>query len=327
MAESSKIQNAGDEDETTESRFKITAAIRGVYEFISYCKKLYGNRAVIGRRLNVISMIGGIIFTLLYVAYVLYSGLAGKLSVNFTIVSIVLVALYAAVVIGCIVVAACSENVKTKNIKRFNLLLKILRYAAKLLSIAISVASLVLSIMAGSTGAAALAVDTLMIIVAVIFTVFQTILLFCGGVGGVIKWLISPVKRKVRFSAVALEWYGLAADDEKKNKKNKALNVSKKYIDDVGAVLDGWILPALGKKLIANISAEDLTASLEGINGGLLSVGEGTLKSVFEYACECGYITENPCDKLNFTGDIKNRNFARRAIDGVLGVFNKKAGG
>lgn len=315
--------------EETEARQTITAKesfelAKDVYDIRTLIKKVYANRAIISRRLNVLSLIFGVAFSLVYITYAVFSALAGKLSLSFEIVSVALIAAYAAVVIGCIVVAACSANVKAKNIKRFKKFLKILNYIAKLLTVAISIACLVMSITSGSTGAAAIAVDTVMIIFAIIMAIVQTIMLLSGGVVGVVKWLLSPVKRKVRFSAVALEWYQLAADDNKDKKPQ--VRVSKKYIDDVGAVLDGTLLPALGKIYIGNVAPEDLLNALGGLSDELTPVGEGTIKSIFEYACDCGYISDNPCDKLNFSGDINDGEVQKKGIKSRIVNAGKKAG-
>ncbi len=322
-------ENAQKPEEQAEERQTITAKetftlAKDVYDIRTVIKKIYANRAVITRRLNIVSLIIGVIFTLIYITYAVFSGLADKLSLGFGIVSIVLVAAYAVVVAGCIIVASRSGGVKTKDVRRVNKFLRILRYTAKILSLAISIACLVLSITSGSSSAAAIAVDTIMIIISIIVIILQTIPLIFGGIGGIARWLLSPVKRKVRFSAVALEWYQLAADDSKDDIAQ--VRVSKKYIDEAGAVLDGALIPVLGKKYIANITAEDLLGALDGLGDERLLVGEGALKSIFDYAHGCGYISENPCDKLNFSGDINEDGPRKTGIKRRLVSATKKAG-
>lgn len=308
------------------SQVKLSSIVRDVYDAISFGKRVYSNRAVISRRISVLSITVGFIFTLLYIAYILLSGLAAKLSVSFEVVTIVLISAYAVVLIACLVISLCTPNVKTKKAKFIGTLLKIFRYAAKILSLAISIACLVLSINAGSESAAGIAFDTVMIIISVLVAVLQGVLLLSGGIGGFIRMLISPVNRKVKFSVVAMEWFGLITADEKA--KGVAGKVSKKYLDEIGEVLDVAVIPALGKKHIRNITADDLTLVLAGLSPELLPVGEGAMKNLFGYACECGYIIENPCDSLELEGKVEEEESGKDKITKkIKGTITGKIGG
>ena len=59
---------------------------KDVYDIRSLIKNIYNNRAVISRRLNLLSMSVSLVFTLFYVAYILGTGLLKKLSLQTEIV-------------------------------------------------------------------------------------------------------------------------------------------------------------------------------------------------------------------------------------------------
>ncbi len=321
--------------ETISAKETLTLA-KDVFDVRTVIKNIYGNRAVISRRLNVLWLIISMVFTLLYITYAVFSIILNKLSLSYGIVSAVLIGVYVIVVAAVIIVGVCSSRGKAKNIKRANKFLKILRYVAKILMLAISIACLVLSITSGKSGALNIAVDVVMIVISIIVIIIQTIPLLFGGIGGIARWLLSPFKHKVRFSSVALEWYRLAAEEEGDGAEQKISNkykflkkykISKNRIDDIVAVLDGALIPALGGKYIGSITEEDLLNSLDGMADELTPVAITVLKSIFSYACECGYITENPSEKLSVPTEEGVIGGAVKSFKGMLTGIGKKVGG
>ncbi len=316
------------EREETKIRHTISAEetftlAKDVYDIRSVIKKIYANRAVISRRLNIVSLIFGIVSTLIYIAYAVFSGVGGKLSSGFGITCIVLVSAYAAVAVTLIAVALCSPNIKTKNIGKYGKTLKIFRYISRILSLAIAIAALVIGVTAGDRGAVAIAVDTVMIILSIIGIAFQTVPLVFGGLGGVARWLLSPVKMKVKFSSVAIEWYQLVATDAGTSASVK--KVSRGYLDEIGESLDKWLIPALGKKYVGSISAGDVFSAVNAAEEELRPVTEGVVKNVFAYACECGYISENPCKDIALAGSINIEEKQKKGIKSALAGAGRKA--
>ena len=53
---------------------------KDVYDIRNVLKNIYNNRALIGRRLNLLTLSVSLVFTVLYVAYILCTGLLNKLS-------------------------------------------------------------------------------------------------------------------------------------------------------------------------------------------------------------------------------------------------------
>ena len=51
---------------------------------------------------------------------------------------------------------------------------------------------------------------------------------------------------------------------------------------------------------------------------------EGTLKSIFAYATECGYVTFDPCKDLNFEGSIEEEEKTKQTVKSRLINFGLK---
>ena len=169
---------------------------KDVYDIRTLIKNIYGNRAVIARRLNVLSLSVSLVFTLLYVAYILGTGLLKKLSVQTEIVLYCFLGVYGALFITLFILTMCGIGAKAKNIKRYSKVLSYFRLVVRLLSLAITIMALVFATMGGDYGAQHIAFDILLIIFSIICLIFQVIPLVCGGFGKLARWLLSPVKIK-----------------------------------------------------------------------------------------------------------------------------------
>ena len=180
---------------------------------------------------------------------------------------------------------------------------KIILFILRVVSLAIGITALVISAANGSKDATGAVLDTIAIIFAVMSIIFSSFPLIFGGAAGFIKWLISPAKVKFRFSVVALEWYQSLTSENVLNKSYKKL--IKKYGESVGQIIDGYLLPQLGKRYIKSIDRTALLKLLETIPQEKHNLAEWTIKRIFEYAEECGYVMVNPCKEMELEGDIE----------------------
>lgn len=296
---------------------------KDIYDIRSVIKNVYNNRALIGRRLNLISLSVSLVFTLLYVAYIFATGLMKKLSLGSGIALYVLLGVYAALFITLFIITMCSIRATAKNIKKFNRVLSYFRYAVKILSLVISIVALVLAAGGGEYSAQHMAVDVVLIIFSILCIIVQAIPLLFGSLGKLARWLLSPVKIKYRFSTVALEWYELAVTSGGESKTVK--KVSKKYYDEIGVCLDNFLIPSLGKKYVSAIKPAQILSVAEGAAEDKPLV-EGILKNIFAYATECGYVTFDPCKDLNFEGSIEEEEKQPKTFKSRLAGMGKKIG-
>lgn len=294
MEEDKKIRHTISAEET------FTLA-KDVFDLRTLIKNIYSNRAIIARRLNLVTFCISSVFTMLYLAYILYASFNGKLSLGSEITLYCLAGVYALIAAVLIVFTVISFKAQAKNIKKLNLTLKIIRLAARLASIAISIAAIAISKADGPSLNVAL--DIVVIIISVITLIIQIIPLLFGGSAKFARWLLSPVKIKMRFSAVSVEWYNLAVTG--KPLKGSERKVSKKHYEAIGEIIDGTLNPAIGSKYITAIKPVQLLELAENCPEDSRPVLEGVLKSIFAYAAECGYIVFDPCRDLNFTGTVE----------------------
>ena len=297
---------------------------KDVYDIRNLIKNVYSNRAVIARRLNVLSMSVSLVFTLIYVAYIFGTGLFKKLSFGSEIALYVLLGIYGALFLTLFIVTMCGLGAKAKNIKRYTKALSYFRLVVRLLSVAITIVALAFA-MGGEYSAKYVAVDIVLIIFSIICLVFQVIPLVCGGVGKLARWLLSPVKIKYRFSVVALEWYELIVTSSGDSKIIK--RVAQKYYDDIGICLDNYLIPALGKKYVVSIRPAQILSVVDGAGEEDKPLVEGILKNVFAYAVECGYLTFDPCKDLNFEGSIEEEEKQPKSVKSrLIGMLMNKFG-
>lgn len=321
-----KSEKEGEEKVTIRHTINAEEAFtlaKDIYDIRSVVKNIYNNRALIGRRLNLLSLTVSFVFTVLYVAYFLFTGLINKLSLGGEVALYCLFGIYAALFAVIIIVSLCEVKAKAKNIRRFSLVLKYFRLAIKIVSIAITIVALALATGDEIYAAKYVAIDIILIIFSIICLIVQLIPLLCGGFGALARWLLSPVKIKVRFSQVALEWYELTVTDAGEN--NAVKKVSKKYHDDIGVCLDNYLIPALGKKNISTIKSAQVLNIAEN-SGEDRNLVEGILKNIFEYATECGYVTFDPCRDLNLQGTIEEEKKEQKTVKSRFLGLGKRIG-
>lgn len=276
---------------------------KDVFDIRCFLKNIYSNRAVISRRMNILSLALSAILTAVYAAYAVFTALYKKLSLQFSLVLYIMLGVYAALLIALVIIMVCSRNSDTKQMRRTKKALKIFKFLVRVSSISVSIVAIVFSGTGGALSASNLAVDVIIIIFSVIMLVVQIIPLIFGGIAKLVRWLLSPVKIKYRFSYVLLEWYDLAVSgSEIKGSKAK---ISNRYFEDIGTVIDNYLLPSLGKKYITSIKPAAILSVVDRAEEGVKPILEGVLKNVFAYATECGYVTFDPCKDLNFTGSVE----------------------
>lgn len=305
---------------TAEETFTLA---KDVFDLRCFIKNIYANRAVIARRLNILTLSVSAVFTALYAAYVLFSALTQKLQVAASVVLYVFLGVYAALLAVLLIVGFCSNRAKAKNVIGVKRTLAVFKILVRLTSIAISVAAIVFSNF-GSETAGGIAIKIVIIALSIIMLIIQTIPLLFGGFGKMVRWLLSPVRIKYRFSAVVLEWYELAVSG---NAKGAVKKVSSRYFDDIGALIDNYLIPALGKKYINSIKPASLLNLVDKAEESDKPVLEGVLKNVFAYAAECGYVTFDPCKDLKFEGSVEEEEKpARKTIKSRLMNMGTKIG-
>ncbi len=317
------------EEEKVKIRHTINAEetftlAKDVFDIRCFIKNVYSNRAVIARRLNVLSLSVSAVFTLLYAAFLIFGGFFNKLNLGWEITWYVLLGVYVALFLAIFIVLLCSRGAKTKSVRKISRVLAYFRLAIRLMSLAISIAALALTASGGDNVASNLAVDVLIIIFSIIVLILQVIPLIFGGAGKLVRWLLSPVKIKYRFSTVVLEWYELAATGSPTHDGVK--KVSKKYIEDIGRVIDNILMPALGKKYINAIKPVTLLNVVAQTAEEDRQFVEGVLTSLFAYAAECGYVTFNPCNDLSFEGSVEEEIKKKKTVKDRLFGIGKKIG-
>ena len=297
---------------------------KDVYDIRSVIFNIYNNRAVIGRRLNLLTISFSLAFTLIYVAYILGTGLLGKLSLSADIAVYCLLGVYAVLFIALFTLSICSMKAKAKNIQKFKRILTYFRLGVRICSISITIVALVFAMSGEQYAAQHVAIDIILIVLSIICLIVQSIPLIFGGFGKLARWLLSPVKVKHRFSAVALEWYELtltAGSDKTSVKK-----VAKKYYDSIGICLDIFIIPALGKKYISTIKSTQILSLASEATEEDRPLVEGILKNIFDYATECGYVTFNPCRDLHFEGSIEEEEKKSKSVKSRFLGLGKRLG-
>ncbi|MBD5585224.1 MAG: hypothetical protein HDQ88_09080 [Clostridia bacterium] len=307
---------------TAEETFTLA---KDVFDLRCFIKNVYANRAVIARRLNILTLTVSTVFMLLYSAYVLITGLTRKLGLEFKIVLYVLLGAYVLLFIALIVISLCGARAGTKGVIRVKRTLAVFKLLVRLLSIAISITAIVLSKSSPDASASSIAVDILIIIFSVITIIVQLLPLLFGGMGKLVRWLLSPVKIKHRFSKVILEWYELAVSGTAKGGAVK--KVSSKYFEEIGTLIDTYLIPALGKKYINSIKPALLLNVVDRAKEQDRPVLEGILNNVFSYATECGYVAFDPCKDLNFEGTVEvEEKPPKPTLKGRLFKFGTKIG-
>ena len=298
---------------------------KDVFDLRCFIKNVYANRAVIARRLNVLTLTVITVFMMLYSAYVLFTSLTRKLAVQLEIALYSMLGVYGALFIALIIVYACSTRANTKSMVKYKRVLNVFKLLVRLTSVAISITAIVFANGSGDMTAQNAAVQILIVVFSVITVIVQVIPLLFGGTGKLVRWLLSPVKVKTRFSKVLLEWYELAVSGSAREGAVK--KVSSEYFDDIGVLIDNYLVPAAGKKYISTFKSVTLLNLVERAPEEDKPILEGVLKNVFSYAEECGYITFNPCRDLPFEGSVEvEEKPARQTMKGRLLKVGQRIG-
>ncbi len=298
---------------------------KDVFDLRCFIKNVYANRAVIARRLNVLTLTVSTVFMMLYSAYVLFTSLTRKLAVQLEIALYSMLGVYGALFIALIIVYACSTRANTKSMVKYKRVLNVFKLLVRLTSVAISITAIVFANGSGDMTAQNAAVQILIVVFSVITVIVQVIPLLFGGTGKLVRWLLSPVKVKTRFSKVLLEWYELAVSGSAREGAVK--KVSSEYFDDIGVLIDNYLVPAAGKKYISTFKSVTLLNLVERAPEEDKPILEGVLKNVFSYAEECGYITFNPCRDLPFEGSVEvEEKPARQTMKGRLLKVGQRIG-
>lgn len=306
---------------TAEETFTLA---KDVFDIRTLIKNVYANRAVISRRLNIVTLCISTVFTALYAAFIIIIGLTNKLDISFEWVLYSLLGAYAVMAVVLVILAIISTNTKTKNLHKISTALKVFRLIVRLLSIAISIAAIYFAMIDGGYEEHLFAIDVVILVLSIFTLIVQCVPLLFGGTGKFVRWLLSPVKVKRRFSAVVLEWYELAVTG--KTAEGMSKRVDKKYYEAIGALIDNKLLPELGKKYINTIKPATLLVLEEHISESDRPLFQGVIKSVFAYATELGYVTFDPCRDLDFSGSVEEEEKPKKTVKERLFGMGTKLG-
>lgn len=277
---------------------------KDIYDLRCVIKKVYDNRAQIARRLNILSLAFSLAFTAIYVALILYLGITNNLSQGWQVAVYTILGVYAVLIIA---LGACayltSRRGTAKTYKRNGKILKIFRYLVRVASLAMSIVAVAVAFSEGAVDSLNLALRTVALIISVIAIILSLIPLIFGGLGGVARWVMSPTRVNKKFSTVVLEWYGDASSPS--SPFTSTSKIEKSRLDDIGRCVDGYILPALGRRRLSAVGTNQIFAAVEIAPQADRPTVEGILKNVFDYAVERGYVTVNPCNDLKLEGSIE----------------------
>lgn len=298
---------------------------KDVFDLRCFLKNIYSNRAVIARRLNFFSLICSLVFTMIYTGYAVYSILTDKIiSVGLEIAIYCMLGIYVLFVLLLVLVSVFAGDANTQTVKKYNKALKIFRICIRVVSIAMAIVALAIG-SGEEQGALHVALETVLIIFSVIIIVVQAIPLVFGGFTNIARWAVAPAKGKVRFSAVLLEWYELVRKGATTLRSTS--RISPRYVDDINRCIDGYLIPALGKKYITSIGVNDIYSTAECVPEELKEIAEGIFKRVFEYAEECGYVNHNPTRAMELGGNLEEpEKSPRRTMKSRLMRIGKKLG-
>lgn len=283
--------------------------------YSTWIKPIMDNRAQIKRRWNGLVTAISVIFFLLYVPILLFSKITKGLSLGWDIALYTCIGVYVAAVIVMIVITIASgKSASTQASKRWRKASGIMLFVVRIASFALSITAIVISGSGEST-----ALDTILMVLAITSIIFTSLSLIFGGAVGFFKWLISPAKIRHKFSFVAFEWKQ-SLDEGKREQDKKFKKAYSKNAERVAACLDNYLLPTLGKVCIDAVDGDRIADVLNTLPEEDKNICEWVFKDLFDYALNCKYIAENPCDNLDLEGDIvRERPPKRSRADGVKG--------
>ena len=302
-AESEPVKEVKEVRRTISAEETFTLA-KDVFDLRCFFMSMYANRAQIIRRINIANTIISSLFTLLYVAFAVFLGISKIVSYTSIVVVYSIIGVNVVLTITLIVLSVVwGTSAKARNVKRKNKTLRALRFVVRVVSLAMGITAVVMAIQSGKSDVVAVAIDTVALIISIIFLLLSLLPLIFGGIGGFIRWLMSPTKVKLKFSFVVLEWYQMLNSE---NGASKIVQkVSKNYLNDIGRCMDSYLIPAIGKKKVGSIDSDRLNVVIERTPQEDRPIVEGIIKNVFDYAMECGYIRTNPCRYMHLEGSIE----------------------
>ncbi len=296
----------------------------------AWIKPIRENWPQIKRRMSLITTLISIVFFLLYVPFLLVSKIGKDLALGYDVALYVCMGIYLVTLAALVIVTVASGNstsvAKNKMRKKAS---SIILMIVRLASLAIGITALIISAVEGSSDSHSAVVDTIAIIFAVMSILFSAFPLLFGGLGGFVKWLISPAKIKLRFSFVILEWLQSYIDEQQIDKNIK--KISKRYGERISACVDKYFLPALGDKYIKTVDYHAVEKFFEGVPEEDVNICEWIMKNVFEYALDCKYVDVNPCEKLDLQGDLAKEGKVKKnaepsaAKGGFFSLFRRRS--
>lgn len=333
-----------DSSEKKQSRQSLIKTITGAVDtarnvgnfaaevYNDWIKPIRDNWPQIKRRMSVITTLISIIFFILYVPFLLFSKLSKDLSLGWDVALYVCIGVYVLTIIALLIVTLASGKSNSVAMeKKRKKISKIILFIVRLAALAIGITALIISAMEGSSDTQSAVIDTIAIIFAVMSIIFAAFPLIFGGIGGFVKWLISPAKIKFKFSFVVLEWYQSFISEHQIEKNMK--KTAKKYGERIASCIDVYFLPALGDKYIKSVDDHAIAKMLDGVPAEDTNICEWITKRVFDFAEDCGYVDTNPCDKMELYGDISKENKVKKgsnddkpsAMDKLFSFFNRKS--
>ena len=330
-----KPEEVAVEKSDKQTRQTLFKTISGVINFIptvqdaytSWVKPIYDNRAQISRRLNSVSTAISIIFFMLYIPFLLMGKLYKDLALGLDVAVYVCIGVYITTLLALLIVTMVSgKSSSTEMAKKHKKTRKIVLLVVRLASLAIAITALVISATHGNKSTIGATFDTVAIVFAVMSIIFTGLPLIFGGMAGFLRWLISPPKVKYRFSFVAIEWYQSLTSEQQLNKAIK--RAARKYGERMGALLDNYFLPAIGKKYMYAVDRDALLKLLDSVPAEERNIAEWMIKEIFDYAEECGYVRINPCKEMELEGDIQLEEKQKKATEEKRkrpSIFNRKS--
>ncbi|MGN0807064.1 MAG: hypothetical protein ACI4MN_01270 [Candidatus Coproplasma sp.] len=279
--------------------------------YVSWIKPIRDNWPQIKRRWNALVTIVSIVFFLLYVPMLLFTKIANGLSLGWDIALYVCLGVYVvSFIIMIAVYIASSKSASTKASKRRKRAFKVIMLVLRIASVALSITAIAVSGVSEY-----IVLDTILLVIAITSIVFTSLSLVFDGLIGFIKWLVSPAKKRRKFSFVAFEWKQ-ALDEGRREQNKKAKKAYDKNSARVAECLDNHLLPFFGKAYIDAIDGNNIKSFLETLPEDDKNVCEWVFKDMFEYAVICNYIKKNPCKGLGLSGDIAKEKPPKRKKEG-----------
>lgn len=279
--------------------------------YVSWIKPIRDNWPQIKRRWNALVTIVSIVFFLLYVPMLLFTKIANGLSLGWDIALYTCLGVYVvSVIIMVSVYIASSKSASTKASKRRKIAFKIIMLVLRIASVALSITAIAVSGVSEY-----IVLDTILLVIAITSIVFTSLSLVFDGLIGFIKWIISPAKKRRKFSFVAFEWKQ-ALDEGRREQSKKVKRAYEKNSSKVAECLDNYLLPFFGKAYIDTIDGNGIKSFLETLPEDDKNVCEWVFKDMFEYAIISNYIKKNPCKGLGLSGDIAKEKPPKRKKEG-----------